>query len=394
MEEKINNIADNIFHKVIDYRRTIHRNPELSFKEYETSDFIISKLSELNIENKRLTETGVVAIIGKGENCVALRADIDALPIIEETGLPFASERNGVMHACGHDMHTSMLLGVAEILKSVENELNGCVKLIFQPGEEKVPGGASLMIDAGVLNDPKPQAIFAQHIFPAAKTGSVSINSGPFFASADEIYWIITGKSGHAAQPHLSSDPILTAANLITFYQSLITKFRNPLKPGVLSVTAIHGGSATNIFPDEVKMMGTLRAFDETWRIEMHHLLVSKSKELAALYNCECEVRIEKGYPALINDNDCTEFIYELGIELFGQDDVHKIEPVMFGEDFAFYAQKIPAAFWFLGVKPDSIESMPPLHNSKLNPDETAMKHGMVIMSMAAINFLTKNKDN
>lgn len=393
MKEKIEQIVENIFHKVIENRRAIHRNPELSFKEYETSDFIISKLDELNIQYKRLTETGVVAYIGSGDNCVALRADIDALPILEETGLPFSSERKGVMHACGHDMHTSMLLGVAEVLKSLEKELNGCVKLIFQPGEEKVPGGASIMIESGVLENPKPKAIFGQHIFPAKRSGTISLNSGPFFASADEIYWTIKGKSGHAAQPHLSSDSILAASQLINFYQSLITKFRNPLNPGVLSVTSIHGGSATNIFPDEVKMMGTLRAFDEKWRMEMHKLLVEKSKELVSIYNCECEVRIEKGYPALINDKSTTEFIYELGTELFGNDNVEIIEPVMFGEDFAYYAQNIPAAFWFIGVNPNSNEIMPPLHNSKLNPDESAMQKGIILMSNAAINFLTKNKD-
>ncbi len=391
MKEIINNQIESIYKKIIEYRRYIHQNPELSFKEYNTTKFIISKLEELHIDYKRITETGVVALIGKGTNCVALRADIDALPILEETQLSFASQNYGIMHACGHDIHTAMLLGVAEILKSIEDNIDGCIKLIFQPGEEKIPGGASIMINAGVLQDPIPLAIFGQHIYPATKTGTISINSGPFFASADEIYWTITGKGGHAAQPHLSNDPIVTAANLINYYQSMMTKFRNPLKPGVLSITSIHGGSATNIFPDEVKMMGTLRAFDEHWRSDMHNLIINKSAELALLYNCQCEVKIEKGYPALINDTKSTEFVLNTANKIFGTDNTMIIDPVMFGEDFAFYAKKIPAAFWFLGVNPNE-GMMPPLHNSKLSPDETAMKNGVLMMANIAIDFLDNIK--
>ncbi|HRP02483.1 MAG TPA: M20 family metallopeptidase [Candidatus Kapabacteria bacterium] len=391
MKDLINSKVDEIYTKVLEYRRHIHSNPELSFKEYNTSKYIIQQLNTLDIYNTQITETGVIALIGEGDNCVALRADIDALPIFEETNLEFSSKNNGIMHACGHDMHTSMLLGVAEVLKSIESKLNGVVKLIFQPGEEKVPGGASIMIEAGVLENPKPKAIFGQHIFPATKTGTISINSGPFFASADELYWTITGKGGHAAQPHLSNDSILAAANLITFYQSMITKFRNPLNPGVLSITAINGGSATNIIPDEVTMMGTLRSFDEKWRFEMHELLVSKSQELAKLYNCHCELRIEKGYPALVNNSECSQFVLDTASQTLGYENSNIIEPVMFGEDFAFYAQKIPAAFWFLGVNPDLNNIMPPLHNSKLSPDEFAMKNGMKVMCNIAYNFLKNN---
>ena len=276
MNDIIVNKVNKIYEKVVDYRRYLHQNPELSFKEFNTTRFIISKLQQLNINFYQPTETGVVAIIGNGDNCVALRADIDALPIKEETELPFSSYNEGVMHACGHDMHTAMLLGVTEILNDLKHEYNGCIKVIFQPGEEKLPGGASVLIKAGVLENPKPLAIFGQHIYPDEKEGVIALNSGPFFASADEIYWTIVGKSGHAAQPQLSNDAILASSHLINFYQTMITKFKNPLNPGVLSVTSINGGSATNIFPDKVKMMGTLRSFDENWRLEMHNLIVEK----------------------------------------------------------------------------------------------------------------------
>jgi amidohydrolase len=390
--DKINNIVEELFKETREIRRTIHRNPELSFQEFETSKFIRAKLDEYGIKYDIVTETGTVAHIGKGENCVALRADIDALPILEDTGLEYQSHNVGIMHACGHDMHTAMLLTAAKILKSIENEINGVIKLIFQPGEEKIPGGAKLMIEHGVLENPRPKAIFGQHIYPAANTGTISVANGPIFASADEIYWTITGKGAHAAQPHIGRDAILASAQLIIYYQSILTKFKNPLEAGVLSVTSIHGGSATNIFPNEVKMMGTFRAYNNSWREEMHNILVENTDKIAGLYDCKADIEILKGYPPLINDFELAEFIKLTAKEVVGSENTLDFEPKMWAEDFAYFAQNIPACFWMLGVKPEDLSEMPPLHNAKLNPVEESMKNGIKMLVSSALNFLNNIK--
>ncbi|MFH1049796.1 MAG: M20 family metallopeptidase [bacterium] len=374
--------------EIILHRRHLHANPELSFKEYETSEYIRSVLNDLGIENETIGQTGVVGLIGMGEKCIALRADIDALPIQEETGLPFCSKNVGVMHACGHDMHTAMLLGAAKILKENEDKLNGIVKLIFQPGEEKVPGGASVLIKEGILENPKPEAVFGQHIYPDASVGTISVVPGFIMAAPDEIYWTIRGKGGHAAQPHLNSDVMISASQLVIYLQSLITKFKNPVSPGLLSVTAIHGGSAPNIFPDEVKLMGTLRSFDSNWRKQMHNMIVEKSSEICKLYGTECEVKIECGYPAVFNNEKTTAFIQSTAKDIFGEKAVLEFEPKMWGEDFGFYAKEIPSTFWFLGVRPGNEKVMPGLHNSKMSPDEEAMVYGTAMSVEAGMRFL------
>jgi len=378
--------AKEIFPKIRDYRRTIHQKPELSFQEYETCKFIQAKLTELGIESKVIANTGVVALIGKGERCVGLRADIDALPIEEETGLEFSSQNSGVMHACGHDMHTSMLLGAAEILKKQEHSLNGVVKLMFQPGEEKLPGGAGIMIKEGVLENPKVNAVFGQHIFPEENVGVVSMKEGPVMGSADELYWEITGKSAHAAQPHLGSDPILAASQLVVYYQTLMTKYRDPLTAGVLTVAAFNGGTATNIIPDKVFLKGTMRAYNLNWREQMHELLMTRSQMITEAYGCQCDLKIIKGYPPVINHKSTTEIAEKTAIKLFGS--VKEFTPKMWGEDFAFYSQVVPATFWFVGVKPENMEIMPALHNSKINPVEEAMINGMAMLAQTAIEYL------
>lgn len=388
MLETIKNKAIEIYPKIQSHRRYIHQNPELSFEEFETSKFIQNELTKLGIEFKILANTGVIGIIGKGDKCVALRADIDALPIFEETSLDFKSINNGVMHACGHDMHTSMLLGAAEILKSIENSLNGQVKLIFQPAEEKLPGGANILIKEGVLDNPKVDAIFGQHIYPGESSGILATNSGYVMGSADELYWTITGKSTHAAQPHLGYDPILAASQLIVYYQTLMTKYRDPLDAGVLTVASIHGGSATNIIPDTVEMKGTLRSFNLEWREQMHKLLEEKSIELCKLYGCNCQLQIIKGYPPVFNNDELTKLSKTVAIQVFGSDNVVEFVPKMWGEDFAFYGQVIPASFWFLGVRPKNQSEMPALHNSKLSPDEEPMLNGMSMLAKVAFDYL------
>jgi amidohydrolase len=382
-----------IYTDTLEIRRYIHQNPELSYQEFNTAKFIRNKLTEFGIKYEILANTGTVAQIGKGDSCVALRADIDALPILEETGLEFSSANNGIMHACGHDMHTSMLLAASRILKENEDKLDGVVKIIFQPAEEKIPGGAIEMIAQGVLENPKPSAIFAQHIYPAEFSGTISVASGPVLASADELYWTIKGKGSHAAQPHLGNDAILAASQMINYYQSILTKFKNPLESSVISVTSIHGGSATNIFPEEVKMMGTLRTYNNNWRSIVHKLLVENSKSIAELYGCECDMEILKGYPPLVNNIEATNFVKQISKEIVGENNTFDFEPKMWAEDFAYYAEQIPACFWLLGVNPSEINIMPPLHNSKLNPSEEAMINGITMLVSVAYNYLN-NKNS
>ncbi len=377
----------NLFDEMLEIRRHIHSNPELSFEEFETAKYIESKLNSYGIESKRMAKTGVVALIGKGQSCIALRADIDALPILEETGLSYKSLKDGVMHACGHDMHTTMLLATAKILKKYESELKVQVKLIFQPAEEKLPGGAKLMIEEGVLENPKVEAIFGQHIFPEDNLGIISTTSGPVMASADEIYWVVNGKSTHAAQPHQGNDPILASSQLILHYQTLLTKFKDPLESGVLTVSAINGGTATNIIPDRVEMKGTFRAYNNSWREKMHNLIEQNTELISSTYGCETELNIVKGYPPLVNNSELAEYVKNIAKDTLGEDSFKDFVPKMWAEDFAYYSQKIPALFWFVGVKSEEDISMPPLHNSKINPLEEAMINGTSMMVAVALKW-------
>ena len=377
-----------IFPQMVETRRYLHRNPELSFQEFETSAFIQKKLTELGIEFKVMATTGVVAHIGNGDRCVALRADIDALPIVEETGLEYASNNHGVMHACGHDTHTTMLLSAAQILKQQESTLGGVVKLIFQPGEEKTPGGASLMIAAGALQNPKPEIIFGQHINTDAPFGEVSFVAGPMMASADELYWTIKGFGAHAAQPHKGKDPLYAAAGLVHHLQSLVTKHRNPLLPGVMTITSIHGGSATNIIPDFVEMKGTLRSFDEQWRKEAWAFLEEHTKLYCALHGCEGSIEILKGYPPLVNDATAVEFARGVALSVLDSSMVSDFEPKMWAEDFSFYTQHMPACFWMLGGRPSTMGTMPGLHNAKFAPEEKAMITGAALLVETAKQYL------
>lgn len=380
--------ATSIYEWMVETRRHIHRNPELSFQEHETCAFICSELAAMGIEYKVVATTGVVAHIGTGNRCVALRADIDALPILEETDLDYASTNPGVMHACGHDTHTTMLLAAARILKQRESELQGVVKLVFQPGEEKTPGGASIMIAEGALSDPKPEIIFGQHIYPDAPCGQVQFVAGPTLASCDELFWTIRGYGAHAAQPHKGKDPILAAAGLVQHLQALVTKHRNPLIAGLLNVTSIHGGTATNIIPDVVEMKGTLRSFDNTWREFAWTYLEEQTAAYCALHGCQGEITIVKGYPPLINDHNAVAFARTVAESVVGTEMVTDFEPKMWAEDFAYYSQIMPACFWMLGGRPHDLDSMPGLHNAKFAPDEQAMITGTSLLVESAISYL------
>ncbi|GIV54551.1 MAG: amidohydrolase [Candidatus Kapaibacterium sp.] len=376
--------------QIIAYRRHLHQHPELSFAEHRTHDFISSVLQRAGITPHTVAQTGVVATIGTGERSVAIRADIDALPITERTGLPFASECDGVMHACGHDCHTAMLLGAALMLKQHEHMLPGRVLLIFQPGEEKSPGGASLVIADGVLDRYHPEAIFGQHLYPDAPTGTIELTSGPIMASADELYWTLHGKGSHAAQPHKGSNPIRAAAELIVHLEGIVQQRRDPLHPAVLAVTAIEGGTATNVVPDCVRLKGTLRSFDDQWRRQMWNRIEAHSRVLASLHDVECTVEIVTGYPPLVNNPEATNHARAVAQQLVGTDHVRTFEPKMWAEDFAFYAERIPAAFWMLGCRPPERSTMPGLHSPLFNPDEDALPIGAAMLAAVATAWLAR----
>ncbi len=370
---------------LINIRRELHKIPETAFNEIKTSNLIEQELNSFGINTFRPLETAVVGIIGNINNpCIAFRADIDGLPMEEDTGLPFSSTHKGRMHACGHDFHISMLLGAAKYLKQYEEELNICIKLLFQPAEEMIPGGAKLMVEAGVLKNPDVQFVFGQHIHPEKQVGRIEIAVGPALASSDEMYWTIKGKSSHAATPHFGHDPILASANMIANLQNIITKYRNPLKPSVLSITSIHGGTATNILPEEVKLMGTFRAFDDKWRYETIDNIRHISSSICRAYNCESIFEPKMGFPAVINDITASDIAKEAAIRKIGDENFSNCDPMMWGEDFAYFANEVPSCFWFLGVK--NQPNMPALHNVKLSPDENALIIGSNMFINIALN--------
>ena len=378
--------VEDIFPLAVEFRRHFHQHPEFAMQEVETQRYITEVLDKYGIVY-RTVGTGVIAMIGQGEKCVAIRADMDALKVTEETGLPFCSLTPGMMHACGHDMHMAMVLGAAVVLKSREQELNGMVKVIFQPSEEKRPGGARRLLPE-LLKAPVPQAMVGQHVFPNLPTGTIGIRSGAFFASSDNIIFSVEGKGTHAAMPHMGSDPILATACLIQFYQTLVTKFRDPLIPAVISITSVHGGTCNNVIPDKVEVLGTVRTHDNTLRYRLFEVIEQKSKEICELYGCTFTMdKTWNGLPVLVNDEQLTKFVTNNATELLGEDRVISMKHLTLGEDFAIYLEKIPGAFWVLGVRPPEQENMPPLHNPKMSPDENAIKIGIALMVKNCLQY-------
>jgi amidohydrolase len=391
MLQKIKTLAKQNATLLIELRHHLHAHPELSFKEFETSQFIAGKLSEWNINYKIMAETGLVALI-EGKNpskrIIALRADMDALPILEENNVEYKSQNNGVMHACGHDVHTTCLLGAAKILNELKDEWEGSVKLIFQPGEEKNPGGASLMIKEGVLENPRPEAIAALHVHPGLPVGKLSFRSGLVMASADEIYITVKGKGGHAAAPHVTTDTILVAAQIVISLQQIISRNRDPLTPSVLSICSFQGGNSTNVIPAEVKLMGTFRAMDETWRYKAHELIKKQTLEIAHALNAEADVHIDVGYPAVYNNADATANAAKLAKEFLGNENVEETEIRMGAEDFGFYAQQIPACFFRLGVRNEKKNIVHQVHTPNFNIDEAALETGAGIMALLGAELM------
>jgi amidohydrolase len=392
IQQQIRGKAEQYFPEVQAIRHHIHSHPELSFKEHETAAFVSGKLTEWGIQHTTgVAGTGIVGIIeGKnpGSRCIALRADMDALPIQEMNEVPYRSENAGVMHACGHDVHTSCLLGAAKILAELKDEWEGTVKLIFQPGEEMHPGGASLMIKEHVLENPKPQAIFALHVYPNLPTGTTGFRAGQYMASADEVYITIEGKGGHAALPHQTVDPIAIAAQVITGLQQVVSRKSNPLIPSVLTFGKIQGGFATNVIPDKVELLGTFRTMNEKWRYEAHEWIKDFTEQTCAALGAKAYVEIPEGYPSLFNDPILTARAEEWAKEYLGAENVRELDLRMAGEDFSFYTHHVPGCFFRLGTNRNGKEFTTPVHNSKFDIDEEALKTGVGMMVWCAISAL------
>jgi len=391
---RIRERASEIFPETVSLRREIHRHPELSYEEVKTTALITDHLRSLGIEPEPpFLETGVVALIrGKGEpggdNLVALRADIDALPVTEENHHGFCSLEPGKMHACGHDMHTAMLLGAARILAGMKDELYGDVLLIFQPAEEKTPGGAKPLIEAGLFRRFNPALIIGQHCFPNVATGKVALCKGSFMAATDELYFTISGQGGHASAPHKAADPVLAAAHIITALQHLVSRVAPPHEPAVVSIASIHAGNAPNVIPGKVSMSGTMRTMNEDLRALLKERLRQTVVHVAEAFGVQAELEIRNGYPALVNDPQVTQQAIKACSEYLGSENVLQSEPLMTAEDFAYYLQERPGTFWQIGTGTPEQEKGNTLHSSTFNPEERALETGSGLLAYTAWRFL------
>lgn len=378
MKEKIKQLAQENAEEIIGYRRWLHQHPELSQQEVGTMNFVAEKLRSFGLEPRTgIGKTGCMAMIRGGQDpdsyCVALRADYDALPITEATGLPFASQNPGVMHACGHDMHTSSLLGAAKILSQIKDQLRGSVMVIFEPSEELYPGGARMMMDDGLFDEVVPNEIYSFHCLPEMDYGKVGMRKGKYMASTDELYWTVKGVGGHGATPHLSVDPILIASHIVVALQQLVSRNASPMMPTTLSFGKFIGSGRTNIIPDEVKMEGIIRTFDEQWRLECHEKIRKISCGIAESMGGECDLFIDYGYPYVFNDDACTQQVYDNAVDYFGKEKVEWLDMRMTAEDFAFFAQKIPACYFRVGIHiPDT--PFCNLHRPNLMVDERSIE--------------------
>lgn len=395
LADHIRAIANDLHASTVGWRRHLHAHPELSFQEVETAAFVKAELDRLGIPNQSMADTGVVGIITgaqPSEEVIALRADMDALPIQEVEGRPYGSRNTGVMHACGHDAHTASLLAVAHILTHMQPYFGGTVKLIFQPGEERLPGGATLMIRDGVLDNPRPSAVFGQHVMPFIPTGKVGFRGGEYMASTDELYMTVKGQGGHGAQPQQNIDPVLISAHIITALQQVVSRMADPKSPSVLSIGYVQANGATNIIPDLVEMKGTFRAFDETWRFEAHRRMVSIATGIAESMGGSCDFEVRVGYPALINNEALTASARQYATEYLGAENVVALDRWMGGEDFAYYAQQADACFYRLGTGNPAKETVRPVHTPDFDIDEDALALGPGLMAYMALRQLGVNE--
>lgn len=392
MKNKIQALAKAIYQDVVDIRRYIHANPELSFEEVETGKYIARQLDLLGIEYVHgVAENGVVGLI-KGKNpdkkVIALRADFDALPILEDNDVPYKSTKPGIMHACGHDVHTASLLGTARILKQLTSEFEGTIKLIFQPAEERLPGGASIMIAEGVLENPRPVSIFGQHVHPPLRAGKIGLKGGIYMASADELYITVKGKGGHGALPQDCVDPITVAAQMITALQQVISRQLDPTVPAVLTFGSFIAEGSTNIIPNEVKIKGTFRCMNEKWRKIAHEKMYKMGVGLVEAMGGTCDFNIIVGYPCLHNNETLTAKVKASAIEYLGAENVVDLPLRMTAEDFSYYSQEMPATFYRLGTGNPEKGITASVHNSKFDIDEIALEVGVGLMAWLAVKEL------
>ncbi|GAA0892551.1 M20 family metallopeptidase [Fulvivirga kasyanovii] len=394
LKQQIKELAARNASEIISIRRHIHANPELSYQEYKTAKYVAEQLKAIGITPKEgVAETGLIAVI-EGKNpeskVLALRADMDALPILEANDVEYKSKNEGVMHACGHDAHTSSLLGAAKILHELKDQFEGSVKLIFQPGEEKNPGGASLMIKDGALKNPAPGCIFGQHVMPLIPVGKVGFREGMYMASCDEIYLTVKGKGGHGAVPELTVDPVLIASHIIVALQQIISRNASPKTPTVLSFGKIIANGATNIIPDEVNIAGTFRAMNEEWRADAHKKITTMAENIATAMGGSCHVEISKGYPFLVNDPEVTKQARSSAEEYLGKENVVDLDLWMGAEDFAYYTHEIPACFYRLGTRNEARGITSYVHTPTFDIDEDALEIGAGMMAWVAVNKLQK----
>lgn len=390
--ETIKSLAGQYSGEVVEARRHLHENPELSYEEHNTVRFVKEKLESFGISiREEVATTGLIAEIqgrNPGKKSIALRADMDALPITETSNVPYKSKVAGVMHACGHDVHTASLLGTAKILHSIRDQFEGTVRLLFQPGEEKTPGGASYMIRDGALKNPQPSGIIGQHVFPLLPVGKIGFREGMYMASCDEIYLKVIGKGGHAAAPDLAIDPILIASHIIIALQQVVSRNASPRQPTVLSFGNIIGKGATNIIPNEVSIAGTFRAMNEEWRASALKKIKKMAESIAEGMGGKCEVEISKGYPYLENNPELTRRIRSAAATYVGQENVVDIDITLAAEDFSYYSQVIPASFYRLGTANPAKGITSYVHTPTFDIDEDALKIGPGLMAWMAINEL------
>ncbi|MFC0185237.1 amidohydrolase [Pseudarcicella hirudinis] len=391
MKEKIKELAKSYADEIVANRRHLHKNPELSFEEFNTQKFVSERLKEIGIVPQPIANTGLVATIeGKnpGKKVVALRADMDALPIIEANNVEYKSINPGVMHACGHDVHTASLLGVSKILYHLKDEFEGSVKLVFQPAEEKAPGGASIMIEEGVLQNPSPSKMLGQHVAPNIPVGKIGFREGMYMASADELYMTVKGKGGHGAMPENCIDPVLITSHIIVALQQIISRNRNPRYPSVLTFGKVIANGATNVIPDEVYVEGTFRAMDEEWRADGLAKMKKMAEGIAEAMGGTCEFFILRGYPFLKNEPELTRRMKSAAIEFMGEENIIDLDIWLAAEDFAFYTHHVDACFYRLGTRNEARGIISGVHTPTFDIDENALEIGAGLMSWLAIQEL------
>jgi amidohydrolase len=397
--KELNTKIENIFPKIVAIRRHIHRHPELSFQEYKTSAYIQQQLGELGIPFEIVAQTGVVAVLtgqkSASDDIVVLRADIDALPIDEQNDVGYKSKNSGVMHACGHDFHTANLLGAASILNDYKTEFSGKIVLLFQPAEEKIPGGAIQVLESGILESfgGTIKAVLGLHVSPRVSVGKVGLRSGRFMASSDEFYFTIKGRGGHAAEPHRAVDPIMIGAQLLTTLQQVVSRKANPDVPSVLTFGRFIGDGAANVIPEEVKLAGTFRTMDEVWRKEALEMVAEIAATLPVSLGAKVEVEVRHGYPALYNDPALTQKVKTIIAETMGNSVPQDLEIWMAAEDFAYYSYRYPALFMLIGTNNDDSATQYGLHNPQFNLDEKAFETSIAVLVNAAISLLNESNE-